>query len=91
VERVVLLGNAGQADLLALGITVLLDVLLSTLEDDLALLLVGLLLVLDGGGALSAGLLLRLALLQEGLGDQDVVLGGDGTVGTRLVRSPAYH
>lgn len=50
-----------------------------------------LLLVLDGGGALSAGLLLRLALLQEGLGDQDVVLGGDGTVGTRLVRSPAYH
>lgn len=42
VERVALLGQAGQADLLALCVTVLLDVLLSTLEDDGALLLVGL-------------------------------------------------
>jgi hypothetical protein len=42
VEGAVLLGNASKADLLTLGITVLLDVLLSTLEDDTALLLVGL-------------------------------------------------
>jgi hypothetical protein len=42
VEGAILLGNAGKADLLALGVAVLLDVLLSTLEDDAALLLVGL-------------------------------------------------
>lgn len=43
VEVASLLGDAVEADLLALGIAVLLDVLLSTLEDDLALVLVGLL------------------------------------------------
>lgn len=37
-----LLGDTGKADLLALCVTVLLDVRLGTLEDDLALLLVGL-------------------------------------------------
>jgi hypothetical protein len=42
VESALLLGSAGKANLLALGFTVLLDVLLSTLEDDLTLLLVGL-------------------------------------------------
>jgi len=42
VEGAILLGDAGKADLLALGVTVLLDVLLSTLEDDAALLLVDL-------------------------------------------------
>lgn len=42
VERAILLGGASEADLLTLGIAVLLDVLLGTLEDDLALLLVGL-------------------------------------------------
>jgi hypothetical protein len=42
VERALLLRKAVQANLLALGIVVLLDVLLSTLEDDLTLLLVGL-------------------------------------------------
>jgi hypothetical protein len=42
VEGAILLGNASEADLLALGITVLLDVLLSTLEDDATLLLVDL-------------------------------------------------
>lgn len=42
VGRVVLLGNAVQADLLTLSIAVLLDVLLSALEDDATLLLVGL-------------------------------------------------
>ena len=43
VGRVVSAGNTAETDLLALGITVLLDVLLSTLEDDLALLLAALL------------------------------------------------
>ena len=42
VERTLLLGDTLEADLLALCITVLLDVGLGALEDDLALLLVGL-------------------------------------------------
>ena len=42
VERTLLLGDTLQADLLALSIAVLLDVGLGALEDDLALLLVGL-------------------------------------------------
>lgn len=77
VGGVLVLGDAVKADLLALSIAVLLDVLLSTLEDDLTLLLVGSLLLLNSVGALSAGLLLRLALLEEGLGDQDLVVGRD--------------
>lgn len=42
VELAALLGNTAEADLLALCIAVLLNVLLSTLEDDATLLLVGL-------------------------------------------------
>lgn len=42
VVRALLLGNAVKADLLALSVAVLLDVGLGALEDDLALLLVGL-------------------------------------------------
>jgi hypothetical protein len=42
VVRTLLLGKAGETDLLALLVTVLLDVLLSTLEDDATLLLLGL-------------------------------------------------
>ena len=42
MERTLLLGDPGKANLLTLLLTVLLHVLLSTLEDDLALLLVGL-------------------------------------------------
>ena len=38
------------------------------------------LLLLDGGGALSASLLLALALLEKGLGDQDVVVGRDSAI-----------
>lgn len=91
VEVASLLGDAVEADLLALGIAVLLDVLLSTLEDDLALVLVGLLGLLLLSEPLGASLLLRLALLEEGLGDQDLVVGGDSAAVTiRLVRSPAY-
>jgi hypothetical protein len=49
-----------------------------------------LLLVVGLGLLLSASLLLALALLEEGLRDQDLVLGGDGTVTFRLVCGPAY-
>lgn len=42
VGRVGLLGGAEKTDLLTLGTAVLLNVLLSTLEDDATLLLVGL-------------------------------------------------
>lgn len=38
-----------------------------------------LLLLLDLSGLLSASLLLALALLEKGLGDQDLVLGGNAT------------
>ena len=41
--------------------------------------LTDLLLLLDLGSLLSASFLLALALLQEGLRDQDLVFGGDGT------------
>jgi hypothetical protein len=82
VGRVLLLGNASKTDLLTLAIAVLLDVLLSTLEDDTTLLLVGGLPLLGGLVALGAGLLLALALLEQSLRDQDLVVGGDGTVCT---------
>lgn len=42
VERAILLRQSGKSDLFTLLITVLLDVLLGTLEDDAALLLLGL-------------------------------------------------
>lgn len=42
VEVALLAGSAGKADALTLIVTVLLDVGLGTLEDDTALLLVGL-------------------------------------------------
>lgn len=86
VGRVVGLGGTMKADLLTLSIAILLNVLLSTLKDDATLLLVGSLLLLDGGSALGAGLLLRLALLEKSLRDQDLVVGRDTTI--RLVRSP---
>lgn len=44
------------------------------------------LLLLGGGGALSASLLLALALLEQSLRDQDLVVGRDGTTAIRLVR-----
>jgi len=84
VERAILLGEAVEADLLALVVAVLLDVLLSTLEDDAALLLVGLLARIDLGETLGTSLLLRLALLQEGLRDQNIVLSGDGAVACQI-------
>lgn len=77
VGRVVGLGGAAKADLLTLSAAVLLNVLLSTLEDDATLLLVGSLALLNNGSTLSASLLLALALLEQGLRDQDVVVGRD--------------
>jgi hypothetical protein len=49
------------------------------------------LLLLEGSGALGTGLLLALSLLEESLRDQDLVVGGDGTISTRLVHGPAYR
>lgn len=80
VEVTLLASNAGKADLLALSIAVLLDVGLGTLEDNGALLLVGGLLLLGLLTGDSASLLLALALLQEGLGDENLLLGGDSAV-----------
>jgi hypothetical protein len=42
IERTILFGNTGKADLLTLLVTVFLDVLLGTLEDNATLLLLGL-------------------------------------------------
>jgi hypothetical protein len=39
-----------------------------------------LLLLLELGGSLLSGLLLALALLQESLGDENIILGGDAPV-----------
>lgn len=78
VERALLLGDASEADLLALGIAVLLDVGLGALEDNLTLLLVGLTLLLEVGSTGLLVLLLSLALLEKRLRDEDLVLGGDG-------------
>lgn len=80
VEGALLLGDALKADLLALSIAVLLDVGLGALEDDLALLLVGVALLLEVGSTALVVLLLSLALLEQGLRDQDLVLGGNGTI-----------
>lgn len=49
------------------------------------------LLLLLLSSALSASLLLALALLEERLGDKNLLVGGDGTMEMRLVRSPAYR
>ena len=43
-------------------------------------------------GLLSASFLLALALLEQSLGNENLVVGGDGAgVTFRLVRSPAYR
>lgn len=80
VGRVIGLGGAAKTDLLTLSVAVLLNVLLGTLEDDATLLLVGSLALLNDSSTLSASLLLALALLEQGLRDQDVVVGRDGAI-----------
>jgi len=89
VVGTILLRKAGKTDLLTLLITIFLDVLLSTLEDDTALLLLCLLLLLKLGGSLLSCLLLTLTLLQESLGDEDLIMGRDRSVsGLWLVLYP---
>jgi len=80
IERTFLLAQAGQADLLALCFAIFLDIGLGTLEDDPALLLVCLLLLLKLSSASLTSLLLALPLLQEGLRDHDLVIGWNGAV-----------
>jgi len=67
IERTIRFGNSSKTNLFAFGITVLLDVLLSTLEDSLPLLLVCVLLLLGLYGAQFTLLLLRLALFENRL------------------------
>jgi len=76
VVRAFLLAQSSEPNLLLLCITVLLDVRLGTLEDNATLLLVSLLSLLKLSRTLLALLLLALALFQEGLWDEDLVLGG---------------
>jgi len=78
VEGTILLGETLKTDLLTLCVTVLFNVLFGTLENDTALLLLSLFLLLKFSSTLLAGLLLGLALLQEGLGDEYLVGGWDG-------------
>jgi len=77
VVGTILLRETGETNLLALLVTVLLNVFLGALEDDTTLLLLGLLLLLKLGGAFLSGLLLALTLLQEGFWDENLVVGGD--------------
>lgn len=52
---------------------------ITSLAGMVRIVLTDLLLLLDLSGPLSASFLLGLALLQEGLGDQNLVVGGNGT------------
>jgi hypothetical protein len=85
VKGPLLSAQTGETDLLALGITVLLNVRLSTLEDNSTLFLVGLLLFLKLGPASGSSLLLALALFKERLGNEDLVLGRDGAVNIETI------
>jgi hypothetical protein len=67
VGLAVVLRNTCKADLVLLGIAVLLDILFSTLEDDRTPLLVGLLLLLELSSTLGTSLLLAFSLLQKSL------------------------
>jgi len=80
VVGTILLRKTRKTDLLALLVTVFLNVLLGTLEDDTTLLLLGLLLLLKLGRTLLSCLLLGLALLQESFGDEDIIVGWDRAV-----------
>lgn len=86
VERTSGLGLATETDLVTLLGAVLTDVLVGALEDDLALGLAG----LAGSGIsdtlLSGSLVLGLSLLQEGLGNENVLKGGGGAVDKSKIR-----
>jgi len=89
VEGTILLGETLKTDLLTLCVTVLFNVLFGTLENDTALLLLSLFLLLKFSSTLLAGLLLGLALLQEGLGDEYLVGGWDGSA--QVSRCPTHN
>jgi len=80
IVRSLLLGLPGKADLLLLCVAVFLYVGLGSLEDHGALLLVGLTLFLELGSSGLTFLLLGLPLLQEGLRNEDIILGRGGPV-----------
>jgi len=80
-EVTLLLGLTGEGDLLTLSITVLLDVRLSTLEDNLTGLLGSGLLLGEGGSLGLLLLILSLSLLQKSLWDEDLLSGWDGRWG----------
>jgi len=80
-EAALLPAHTSESDLLTLRISVLLDISLSALEDDTTLLFVRLLSLVLVGCALFSGLLLALSLLQQCLGDEDLILCRDRSVG----------
>jgi len=80
VVGTILLCKAGETNLLTLLISVLLNVLLGTLEDDTALLLLSLLFLLKFSRSLFTGLLLTLALFQESLRNKNLVMCGHASV-----------
>jgi len=85
IKGALLSAQTGKTDLLALSITVFLNVRLGTLEDNRTLFLVGLLLFLKLGPASGSSLLLALALFQERLGNEDLVLGRDGSMNIETI------
>jgi len=78
VEVSVSLGLPLQADLLSLLLLVVVDVLLGALEDDSALGLASLAGIEGSSLLLLTGLLSRLALLEKGLGNENVLLRRGG-------------
>jgi len=86
-EGPILFAHASEADLLTLSIAVSLDVRLSTFENDATLLFVRLLSLLNLCGALFPGLFLALALLQQGFGDKDLILGWYSAVWKEAISS----
>jgi len=80
VEVTVGLGLATETDLIGLLGTVLTDVLVSTLEDDVALSTLSLLELDLLGGGFSSGLFVGLSLLEKSFGNENLLSGGDGTV-----------
>jgi len=82
VERTSSLGLATKTDLVTLLGTILADVLVGALEDHLALSLAGLAGSSIGNTLLSGSLILGLSLLQESLGDENMLKGRGGVFDT---------
>jgi len=80
VEVTAGLGLATETDLIALLVTVLTDVLVSTLEDDLTLSALSLLKLSLLGSGFSSSLFVGLSLLEKSFRDEDLLSGGNSTV-----------